>query len=80
MGEAMSVGSKEGMAPYPKATTVLLGLLLEEAMRRQITSSLNSSPCRHLILMQTQHKPLPKQLKFVEKVHFKAEELNPFLK
>ena len=76
----MSVGSKEGMAPYPKATTVLLRLLLEETMRRQITSSLTSSPCRHLILMQTQHKPLPKQLKFVEEEHFKVEELNPFLK
>ena len=74
----MSGGSKEGMAPYPKATTVLLKTLLEEAMRRQISSSLTSSPCRHLFLMQTQHKPLPKQLKFAEKEHFKAEELNPF--
>ena len=60
MGEVMSGGSKEGMAPYPKATTVLLKTLLEEAMRRQISSSLTSSPCRHLFLMQTQHKPLPK--------------------
>ena len=30
--------------------------------------------------MQTQHKPLPKQLKLVEEKYFKAEELNPYLK
>ena len=60
MGEVMPVGSKEGRTPYPEATAVLLKTLLEEAMRRQISSSLTSSPCRHLFLMQTQHKPLPK--------------------